>query len=1041
MSEKSFIDTLRNNASTDDDFDHFLASSPYCTDLEYITILDNNRNSTSILSMNIRSLRAKFNILSSFIERMKLQNTCPSVICIQETWLSEDDYVDVFKLSGFSLLTHGKSASECGGLAMYIHNSIKFTKLESPKFNEIWEGQFIEVIGSRDKKIIIGNIYKPPSTSLEIFSDSFVQFLSKFRRSRELVVAGDYNIDLLKIFATGNSKHQQYSEFFDTLCTFAILPRIVSPTRIATDRETGKITSETLIDNFYCRLQNHLSETQAGILVNKFSDHQPYFIVLNLGIFRTKCPTNHITHRKTTKDSYDNFKHTFTSCNLTAITNSSVCGDPNALYDFLDNALAFSLATAFPLVKRRFNKYLDKQNPWITEETLRIIKRRDRVLKKRKKAKGKRLGKISDQLKDLNKRLDIEIYREKRTYYHNQFGTRRGNSKRTWDLINEILQKGKSGNFPEYFIGEDGEKIKGFKDAAEGFNKFFSEIGPSLAKEMPSGSGDVLDYLKPADTSTEFHFTPVLDIDVSRALDKLKPKLSCGVDGISAKLLKFMKTEITPFLTIIINRTLQTGIFPQKLKIAKVTALHKKDDLSTFSNYRPISLLPSISKIFERIIHDQITYFFEHNNLFYSNQFGYRKAHSTDFAAIKFIENIIQKINSGSISVAVFMDLSKAFDTIDHQILLKKLKFYCFSENAIKLIKNYLSERTQFVNYRGAESSMQKMTMGVPQGSILGPLLFIIYINDLWKASESLEPICYADDTTCTFYFPSGNYSISLINLLINSVLSKINNWFLVNKLSLNVSKTNFMIFHKKSTIIPNLNLEINNINLKRVPHFKFLGLTISETITWDNHIKNISLKINRGLGIIKTVKSYLPAQTLETLYYSLINCHFNNHILLWGRNSKSIYKLQKNSIRLITNSHYIAHTSPLLKRLKILKFPDFYKLAHIKFYYKFFNKQLPISLLSLDIRMHSDIHPYPTRNSHKLTTVSDGTFFNSKSLIPPLIVTVNEMDPSIRNKIETHSIQNIVERVKTAILDSYPFNCSKNNCYSCLKSSQARNF
>ena len=1024
--DTNFIDLLRNDAITDDDFNDFLSPSNYYTDSEFISLLEKNRNSISILSTNLCSLRAKFDKLTIYIEMLKRDSSPPSIICIQETWLGKDDYVDIFEISGYDLVTLGKTASGHGGLAMYVHNSIKYTLLAGPKCSETWEGMFIELIGDRGKKVIIGNIYRPPHNliaSLDSFIDSFVAYIAKFRCGRELVVAGDYNIDILKI-----GKNLHYSQFFESLCSLAILPRITYPTRIAG-------SSKTLIDNFYCRFKHPISDTSAGILLNNFSDHQPYFIILKLRISYSKCPKGNTLSRKGNQDSFINFKHVFTSIDLSNLTNEAASGNPNTLYDILDDALAISLNSAFPLVKRKFNKYRDKRNPWVTDEILNLMKTRDRFLKRKKKAKGEKLQKVNKLLKEFNQRLDKDIKVAKKAYYDKQFISLKGDIKKTWDLINDVLKKGTKIDLPEYFIGTDGERLTDFKDIAEGLNAYFSDIGPSLSSKMDPGSGNILNYMTSANTPVKFEFNPISETVVLKAIDRIKPKLSCGVDGISSKLLKSMKHELAPYLTIIINRTLLTGVFPKKLKVAKVIALHKKNDNSVFSNYRPISLLPSISKILERVIHDQIYTFLETNNLLYENQYGYRKCFSTEFASVHFIEDVINKMNLGLMPIAVFMDLSKSFDTIDHTILLQKLHFYNFSEQAILLIKNYLTDRTQFVTYQGAESSKRNFSMGVPQGSILGPLIFILYINDLWKASECLKPICYADDTTCTFC-PNLNSTDLQNTEIINSELSKINNWFLVNKLSLNVSKTNYMIFHKKYNSPNNMNLEINGLGINRVSNFKFLGLTINENITWDNHIKSITLKINRGLGILKLVKKYLPFQTRLTIYQSLISCHFNNHILLWGKlkDSDSIFKLQKKAIRITTNSHPISHTSPLFKHLKILQFPDLYNIALLKFYYKFHHNQLPPSLLTLDILTHSEVHPYPTRGCDMLTTASSGSFFRTKSFIPSLIVTINALDTSVRDKIKTHSLQNLVLRLKSQIFETYETICRVRYCYPCTK-------
>ena len=322
---------------------------------------------------------------------------------------------------------------------------------------------------------------------------------------------------------------------------------------------------------------------------------------------------------------------------------------------------------------------------------------------------------------------------------------------------------------------------------------------------------------------------------VLKIIQGLKPKTSAGYDHLSSKVLKDIADIVSTPLSIIINQFLCSGLFSSKLKIAKVIPLFKKGDIQLFGNYRPISLLSSVSKVFEEAAYGQLYEYFSSHALFYDSQYGFRKYHSTELAALELVDRIHKEIDENKIPFSVFLDLSKAFDTLDHDILLHKLQYYGITGTALDWFRSYLTERYQFVDYNGASSSMKLLTTGVPQGSILGPLLFIIYMNDIHTVSNNLNFILYADDTTltsplCSFTY-GGYHDINRGSTLINSEITKISEWLSVNKLSLNANKTKFMIFHNYQKVMTDSDipqLEINNTPIERVTEFNFLGITIN---------------------------------------------------------------------------------------------------------------------------------------------------------------------------------------------------------------------
>jgi hypothetical protein len=541
------------------------------------------------------------------------------------------------------------------------------------------------------------------------------------------------------------------------------------------------------------------------------------------------------------------------------------------------------------------------------------------------------------------------------------------------------------------------------------------------------------DYLKNK-FNLKFTFDNVDEENVGKIIDKLSPKASFGFDGISSKLLKSIKTAVVKPITIIINQMINTGIFPDKLKIGKIIPVYKKDDETQFTNYRPISLLPTISKIFERILFKQLYKFFLDNNLFYNSQYGFREGHSTEYATLELVDRITLEMDNMNTPIEIFLDLSKAFDTLDHHILIKKLEYYGLQGLSIKLMKSYLLDRKQYVELDESSSDMLNLTTGVPQGSILGPLLFIIYMNDIAQASKMFNFIIYADDTTLstTIEIVIKNTKDQTLSDTINSELSMVNSWLKVNKLSLNVKKSKFMIFHTKKRQVQNLTLKIDNVIIERVSKFNFLGLTLDEYLTWKPHIDKTSNKISQCMGILNRLKHFLPLQAKVHIYNSLVLSHLHFGILLWGFKCEKVFKLQKKIIRILSLSKYNAHTEPLFKKLKLLKVNDILKLQELKFYYKYKNNKLPHYLQSLPFHPNTEIHNHETRTKHNLHQPISKHSFAKNCVRFDIPKIVNKTPNCILAKIDTHSLQGFSGYIKTHFLQSYQENCTILNCYVC---------
>ena len=364
------------------------------------------------------------------------------------------------------------------------------------------------------------------------------------------------------------------------------------------------------------------------------------------------------------------------------------------------------------------------------------------------------------------------------------------------------------------------------------------------------------------------------------------------------------------------------------------------DTILTILDHQGISLLPTISKIFERILYNQLYEYFDNNHLLAEQQYGFRSNHSTEYAAVKLVDHISKEMESGNTPAALYIDLSKAFDTLSFDILLYKLNHYGIKDNAFKLLKSYLTDRQQFAVFNNHNSQTSIIKTGVPQGSILGPLFFSICINDLITVSDKLKFIMYADDTT--IYFNLEDFDRYNLEQDITNELENITLWLKRNKVSLNVQKTKLMIFHRKQKQINELNILIDGIAIERVESFNFLGLIIDEGLSWKKHTDVVKNEISKVVGILYRLNNIFPKNVLQTLYNSLIASYINYGLLLWGVESNRIELLQKKAIRLITNSNYNAHTTPLFIKLGLLKIQDMFKLKLLKFYYKLSSNLLP---------------------------------------------------------------------------------------------------
>ena len=372
---------------------------------------------------------------------------------------------------------------------------------------------------------------------------------------------------------------------------------------------------------------------------------------------------------------------------------------------------------------------------------------------------------------------------------------------------------------------------------ANSFNNFFANVGPNTEKSVPKVPHISPSFYLRNRVQLDFVIAHISEQDILDIITAL-PIKSTGPASVPIKLLKLVADIIVVPLCRIINLSFTTGVFPDILKVAKVIVLHKGGSTQDMNNYRPISLLSIFDKIIEKLMHARLYEFLELHNVLFLNQFGFRKFHSTSHSLVEITEVIKESIDNGRYGCGIFIDLKKAFDTVNHRILLSKLEHYGIRGALLKWFESYLTNRTQYVFLNGVSSDTMPMSCGVPQGSVLGPLLFLLYINDLPNISDKLKFFLFADDTN--IYYESDN--LKSLEKIVNQELKSLSLWLNVNRLALNVSKTNFVIFRSsQKTMNHNVTLILNRKAIEQKDHVKYLGVLVDEHLTWKHQINNAS--------------------------------------------------------------------------------------------------------------------------------------------------------------------------------------------------------
>ena len=953
---KTFIDdcnSLRLELEEDGDDDETIyhnINSKYYDILEFNKIKPDPSSTFGIMHTNLASLNLHFDDLKLILSLLKFKF---DIIAITEHKILKDSAITNINLDGYYPFEYDPIETTHGGTGFYIDKSIDFVRRSDLEFNSPgnYESTFIEIIFPDKKNTIIGCIYRHPSSplSIEEFSKQCIDpVLAKISSENKICsLTGDFNINLLKSDCDDSTSY-----FYNCMTSNCFVPYVLHPTRPV---------SKTLIDNIFINSLDYKSH--CGNITTQIADHLIQFVLLE-GFYKKVPRKKQVVYERDFK--YFN-EHEFKEILANFDWEAELCyniNDSNISLENLVNKVNFLLDECAPFKKLNKKELELKQKPWINKEILTLIYQRDKLLRKYCNLKDPiRKENVYIQYKVLRNSITKMKRQSKIDYYNKYFEANKSKSKFIWKGIRSIVNINSNSRRDIRLINDDGKHITDPKKIAGLFNKYFVNIGPDIDKDIPQSIHNYRDYLSGIKVNKTFFMSPTTPEEVFDIISSLDMNKSTGPNSIPVYILKVFNNFFSENLSKIINICFLTGVFPDLCKIAKVIPIFKKDNPLICGNYRPISLLPVFSKIFEKLIYTRMYSFLEENRLIYDHQFGFRTKHSTNHAVISLTELIKSYKDSGNTVAGIFIDLQKAFDTVNHQILCDKLNYYGFRGISNDLISSFLSGRKQHVSINGHNSGNLDITCGVPQGSTLGPLLFLIYINDLRFCLKYATSSHFADDT-CLLY---ASKKLKTLETNLNYDLKSCSEWLKANRLSLNVKKTELLLFHSNRKKDEQLNFSIKINNKKIIPskNVKYLGLHIDDRLSWDFHVNQLGKKLSRANGILSKLRYYAPKDTLISVYNSIFYSHVLYGCPSWSltsmTNLQSISVLQKKCLRIINFAPFRSHTNELFKKDSILKCNDIFDIEKLKIVFDYKTNRLPSELMNLFTAI-SDVHSHETR-------------------------------------------------------------------------------
>lgn len=873
--------------------------------------------------LNIQGQRNKISDLEILIEQKS-----PDFVCLSEHWATYDE-IEYLKLNNYNLSScFCRRMLKHGGVSIYSKSGladIEVIDLDFVNSEKTFEACSIKC---DYYKLIIVCVYRTPDSDIYSFVMHFEEMVIAFKNSFfsfKVIVLGDFNVDVIK-------KDVKFKVLSQLLDSYNLQFIINEPTRITR-------FSRTCIDNIV--INNNVTSYEAGILQSGMSDHDAIFIKLMDEKHNTSKLSEDITCRRFSESGMNMYRSLLDGADWEFLGKYA---DAEACFCAFHDLLLHYLDICFPKITKK--KRDNKSKQWITDAIRQLSQTKRELHLELRMFSGHNLllNAVRVEYENVCRTLKRLIAKAKESLITDMVGNDRS-GRRVWGFINSANSKGKKVTQLKS-CQVNGESTKTAYDTACAFNKYVANIRDELHLSSPTASltGRI---------GNSFFLNPCDAEEVRIVCLGLRSSRSVGWDEIPTELIKFSADLICGPLALVINLCFQQGIFPNNLKLAKIIPVYKKGAATDLNSYRPIALLPVLSKIFERLIYERLTLYLGKYFLLSDAQYGFIRGKSVNLALFETIDFLLESWNRKDLAVAALFDLTKAFDCVDRALLCHKLEQWGVRGVALRLFKSYLANRMQFVELSGCTGSSRSEILesqhGVPQGSILGPVLFLIYVNDLPESIQN-KMIMFADDTN--ILFGAANYGELAADFRMS--VADLSGWFCTNGLQLNLSKTQVIRFGSYGGEFTELLLDSSE-PVQLEDNVKFLGLYIDKNLRWTSHVEYLLKKLNKYCYLLWNLAQQAPRQVVLTVYFAYVFSNLNYCIEIWGSSSHlvSLLKLQKRCLRLIAGIGWRESCVPVFKSLGILTVVDMYILACATF-----------------IREHPDLfahdvfqHGYGTRN------------------------------------------------------------------------------
>lgn len=935
----------------------------------------------SLCHVNCRSLYAFDKELKSHTTKLEeidfvlCQSEAFDIVCMSETWLSNKITDEDIAIPNYKVYRHDRDNQEgYGGVCIYVCDRIKSVHKVD---HEVVGLELVWVeISVGNYRVMVGSCYRPPNQRVhdrQGFLSKFSDSINSVKQSSPdaILVLGDFN-DKCESWFDNHINSELKRDLLTLSEANNFFQLIDEPTRI-TDQ------SSTILDLIFCDTPFLITESGTKPPLGNL-DHCVIYCKLNI------ITSKPITYQREVWD--------YKTANFDAI-NEALSNAPFdsafLIFDEIDDIVHYTYELISVILHEHIrNKTVvirPGDKPWMSNEVRRAFRNRDREFKRYKRVQSD-TNKFRFQLarRDAN-RLKREAIQRYEQNIVDKLSNPNLDPKKFWSLSKSVLGSKSLHTIPPLVC--DGRIISDITQKAEVFNTLFaSHMKLDSTRPVSLPNFQSLCEAKLDIIQTE-------ENEVLKLLQSVNINKSSGSDGLNNIILKRCAISLYKPFTKIFNYSLSRGVFPSKWKISNVCPVFKSGDKQNIANYRPIALLSSISKCLEKIVYKRL---YEHcieNDLLIENNSGFKKNDSTINLMIDITHKIYKSIDEGKDMCCVFLDVSKAFDKVWHEGLIFKLKQFGVAASILDWFIDYLSNRSQNVLINGKSSSIKQIFAGVPQGSILGPLLFLIYMNDINEGISSCMKL-FADDTSLLRSL-TNNQDINILN----DDLDKLNDWSRQWRVNFNPNKTKYMIFSKKTRRVKYPSLFLNGIKLQEVESHKHLGLLLSNNLSWGKHIVELAKKANRRLDIMTRLKRFLPRYCLEILYKSMIRSILDYGDILYdcctAFESELLEKIQRRAAILITGAFKITSHSKLLQELGLPTLKVRRKINRLIFLHKIKEGKCPNYVQNIYPLLNHNTENYNFRRPHHIIPPQSRTVTFSSSFFPATIKDWNNLPDAIK--------------------------------------------